>query len=127
MSQNHRDRALLLLGLTCFNPACTSWQPVALPTPADTNWALVHRLRVTDRSGGQTAGSMAVIRDTTLVVTGEYGVAIRIPLGQVAFLERGKANVLGTIGVVYLVIAVVTTVIVLVSPPEITGGGAWTF
>ncbi len=103
-------RALLLLGLTCFNVACSSWSPVALPTPADTSWSIHHRLRVTDSTGTTTVGLVAVVHDSTLVVTGLDSLDHAFPLSQVTRLEREHSNVLGTIGLVWLALGMLNLV-----------------
>lgn len=112
-------RALLLLGLTCFNVACSSWSPVALPTPADTSWSIHHRLRVTDSTGTTTIGLVAVVHDSTLVVTGLDSLDHAFPLLQVTRLEREHSNILGTALLVWLTVGL----IVAMFHPDPTGLG----
>ncbi len=114
-----RVAALFPLALTMLMVACSSWSPVALPTPADTSWSIHHRLRVTDSTGTTTVGLVAVVRDTTLVVTGLDSLDHAFPLLQVTRLEREHSNILGTALLVWLTVGL----IVAMFHPDPTGLG----
>lgn len=110
--------APLLLALALL-PGCSAWSPVTLPTPDDPAWAIRHRMRVTDSTGRTTVGRLAVVRDSSLVVTRLDSTDLALPLGRIRLLEREHMS---TITKVWLIGSAAVLLHGLFSRPERSGG-----
>ena len=98
---------------------CTTWRPVALPTPQDSAWTASGRLRLTVPGGGRTRGNMARLTgDTVQLVVGGGAVVASVPRQHPMTLERrtfsggntaGGLLLLGTTVVVGFFIVIAAT------------------
>lgn len=74
--------------LILFLPACTGWQPVALPTPETAGWSATGKLRVTTHWGTQFRGDSIWIAGDTLRIRAAAESTASVTTSRVASLER---------------------------------------
>jgi hypothetical protein len=81
-------RRPILLLLVLLLPACTSWQPVAMPAPESGGWSVAGRLRVTTHWGTRIQGDSAWIAGDTLMLRAVAESTISVAASRIAVLER---------------------------------------
>ena len=112
---------LLVLSL-----GCTTWRPVALPTPQDSTWSTTGNLRYTTSDGRRVTATAATLAGDSLRLTGAQGATLAtIPRDQGAGLQRQGVSGGRTAALLLVVLAGVAVVIAAAgsSLGGIGGGG----